>query len=105
MITNENPSVSSEENSQQEKEQEEYHLTPIKRLIYWLYLLLLLAFVVSISVLLSVCWAPIQEFQQSDNYFYANQVGYLWKQGYITDIKVLPSSQSCPESYEQAFSY
>lgn len=57
------------------------NLTKKKRIIFWVYLLTILAFFIVITVLSAKSWTPTQQFLSTDNYFYANQVANEWQKG------------------------
>ena len=57
MITNEKPEEQSSENDELLAD---YHMTTNKKIIFWAYLFSLLLFVISVSVLVSLIWTPIQ---------------------------------------------
>lgn len=77
------------------------HLSTKKRVIFWLHLFSILLFALSITVLLALAWAPINTFRASDNFYYANQVTYQWRLGFITDL-LISVQPVCPSGYSHA---
>ena len=72
-----------------------------KKIIFWLYLLCLLAFIVSVITLVSKAYDPVKKHLSSDNFYFSNQVVNEWNLGFITDIKVLKATlnPTCPDGY------
>ena len=84
--------------------EEEYfdpHVSKKKKIIFWLYLLCLLAFIVSVLTLISKAYDPVLKHLSSDNFYFSNQIVNEWKLGFVTDIKVLKSTvnPTCPDGY------
>lgn len=82
------------------------NLTKKKRIIFWVYLSSILAFLVVITVLSVKSYQPTKDFIATDNYFYARQVANDWQTGFITDIQVVNGTiSSCPVGYEDAVNF
>jgi hypothetical protein len=71
-------------------------------MIFWLYLVCLLAFIISVLTLASKSYEPVQKHLSSDNLFFSSQVVQEWNQGFVTDVKVLnaTTNPTCPIGYE-----
>lgn len=72
-----------------------------KKIIFWLYLVCLLAFIISVLTLVSKSYDPVQKHLSSDNFYFSNQVVHEWNVGFVTDIKVLNATvnHTCPIGY------
>lgn len=99
------------ETSSQKEHAENIHYTKNKRIVYWLYLLLGVLFVGAQGYLIAANWREMQDFSESDEFYFSNQITYEWKQGtsinyigFIIDVKVV-SGSSCPSGYEHAVDY
>ena len=57
------------------------NLTRKKRIIFWVYLGTILAYLVAVSVLTGLSYIPTKGFLNTDHYYYANQVTSEWKAG------------------------
>lgn len=57
------------------------NLTKKKRIIFWLYLLAILIFAITLTILAAKSWQATSEFVITDNYYYAYQVAQDWKLG------------------------
>ena len=57
------------------------HLTQKKKIIFWGYLPLLTLFFIGMLAMAASAWTPMQNFAQSDNFYYANQVAFEWTKG------------------------
>lgn len=82
------------------------NLTKKKRIIFWVYLASILAFLVVITVLSVKSYQPTKEFIATDSYYYARQVANDWQTGFITEMKVVNGSiSSCPAGFEDAVNF
>ena len=83
------------------------NLSKKKKIVFWLYLAALLAFIVAVLTLVSKAYDPVREHLLSDNFYFSNQVVSEWNKGFITEIKVLNATVDphCPNGYEHAFTY
>lgn len=57
------------------------NLTRKKRIVFWVYLGTILAYVVAVSVITGLSYQPTKGFLSTDYYYYANQVTQEWKTG------------------------
>ena len=95
------------EKSSKEEEFFDSHLSRKKKMVFWIYLFTLLAFITAVLSSIVSSYDPVKKFMQSDNFYFSNQIVYEWNQGFITDIKVLKSTTNpnCPAGYQHAFNF
>lgn len=67
--------------SSKHNEESSLYYTKNKKIIFWLCLLVLAAFIVTQATLVSYNWKNYEEFSLSDSYFLANQIVTEWQQG------------------------
>ena len=104
MLSDEKSQKGSEAVSDDKKIDSEVHLSTRKKVVFWGYLFSILLFSVIMTILVAIGWDPIRQFKKTDNFYYANQVTYQWKLGFITDM-IITSNPQCPSGFEHAISY
>lgn len=57
------------------------NLTKKKKIIFWVYLLAILIFAITVTILAAKSWQATSDFVGTDNYYYAYQVAQDWQLG------------------------